>query len=84
MTGCRIGKITPKPTNVHILDIITDQNIPADRVLNAAIVHRLDTAIVCGLDRDGNEYFASSVAGGPEALWLLQRCQKRLLEGMDE
>jgi hypothetical protein len=32
------------------------------------------------MDKDGNEYFAASMADGADALWYLKRCEKTLLE----
>ena len=66
--------------NVVILNLVTRLDVPADRVLNAALEHGLDQVVISGYDKDGNEYFASSVADGGQALWLLERCKKRLLE----
>lgn len=62
---------------------ITSLDIPADRVLQAAIDEGLESVIVVGYTKDGNEFFASSIAGGPDCLWLMARFQKRLLEAVD-
>ncbi len=70
---------------VIVLDIITRLDIPAERVLNSALQHGLESVVITGYDKDGKEYFASSLADGGDALWLLKRCEKRLLEiGDDE
>lgn len=83
MTGCRIGKIKLKKSNVHILDVVTKHNIPAQRVLLSALEHGLESVVLTGYDNEGKEYFASSIADGGEALWLLKRCEKSLLEVVD-
>ena len=39
-----------------------------------------------GYAKDGSEYMASSIAGGPEVNWLLDRCKARMMafdEGED-
>ncbi len=37
--------------------------------------------VVIGYDADGSEHFASSMADGADALWLIERCKARLLKG---
>jgi len=58
---------------------ITRLDIDPDRVLSSA-VGKMDCVVICGVDKDGNEYFASSMADGADALWYLERCKKMLLE----
>jgi hypothetical protein len=58
---------------------ITRLDCPPERVLEAAI-GKVTDAIVIGWDNDGEFYFASSKAGGPEVLWLLKLAEKKLLE----
>lgn len=57
---------------------ITRLNLPPDRIINAAR-GRLDSVVVIGYDKDGGEYFATSIADGGEVLWLLERCKRALL-----
>ena len=58
---------------------ITRLDIDPDVVLKAAI-GKLERVVIAGMDKDGNEYFAASVADGADALWYLKRCEKTLLE----
>lgn len=58
---------------------ITRLDLPPDQVLEKAI-GKLDKVVVIGYESDGTEYFASSCADGGDALWLLERCKKKLLE----
>lgn len=67
--------------DVLILPVVTSLPIPVDRVLDNA--KHLETVLVVGYTKDGEEYFASSQSGGPENLWLLERCKKRLLDIID-
>lgn len=69
---------------VVILDLETRLNTPAERALNAALKHGLGSVVISGYDKDGKEYFSSSIAAGPDALWILERCKKKLLDGADE
>ena len=62
---------------------ITRLDIDPDRVLTGA-VGKLECVVVVGLGKDGEEYFASSMADGADALWYLERCKKKLLEIGDE
>lgn len=65
------------------LDNITSLDIPVDRVLRKADEADLQSVVVIGYDQNGDEYFASSVAGGPEILWALERAKLRLLRVVD-
>jgi len=56
-------------------------NLPADRILSAAIDANLSEAIVIGRDKNGDEVFMSSVADGGDVLWLLERMKLRLMTG---
>lgn len=64
---------------VVVLDMVTRLDIPAERVLQAALDAGLQSVVVVGYDADGEEYFASSFADGGDALWLLQRGSHKLL-----
>jgi len=59
---------------------ITHLDLPTDRVLEAAKGHCTDGVLVLGFDDDGELYFASSLADGGEALWLMEKAKKALLE----
>jgi hypothetical protein len=37
-----------------------------------------------GTAKDGSEYFASSLASGPETVWHLERAKLKLLRIVDE
>lgn len=58
---------------------ITKLDLPPDRILEGA-VGKLDTVLILGWDKDGNEYFARSAADGGTNLWLMERCKLRLLD----
>lgn len=58
---------------------ITKLDLPPDQILEQA-VGKLEGVIVIGFSKDESEYFASSYADGGTALWLLERCKKKLLE----
>jgi len=71
-------------SNVIYPKFITKLDLPAERVLEAAIEAGVTDVVLAGYDEDGNEYFASSVADGGTTLWLLERCKRQLLNGADE
>ncbi len=62
---------------------LTRHDIDADRVLQSP-VGTLEHAIVAGIDKDGNEYFASSYGSVAETLFILERMKKMLLETRDD
>jgi len=69
--------------NVINLNCISRLDLPADRVLESAI-EKLDKVVLIGYDKEGKEYFASSIADGGEVLWLMERMKKALLNVGEE
>lgn len=67
------------PIRVHVLDVVTRLNIPAERILQAAINNELQSCVVLGYGQGGDEYFASSIADGGDVLWLIERAKLALL-----
>lgn len=70
--------------NVVNFSGITKLDMPPDRILDAAKGKLEGGVIVIGYDTDGDEYFASSIANGPDVLWLLERMKMKLLGIVDE
>lgn len=62
----------------------TRLNIPAERVIDGAKEAGLTEVVILGYDADGNEYFASSYAGGGDVLWLMERMKLELLRAGEE
>ena len=71
------GNKQPK-AKVIPLNNVTRIDLPPERILQ--VIPELEGVVICGYTKDGSEYFASSYADGDTALWLLERCKKRLLE----
>lgn len=69
----RMGEVVP-------LDCVTKLDLNPDTVIAAALRAGLTDVVIVGYDADGDEYFASSMADGGAALWLLERCKKALLD----
>ena len=65
------------------LETVTTLDLPPERILRKADEADLAQVIVIGYDKDGNEYFASSIANGPEVVWALERTKLRLLRTAD-
>ena len=65
------------------LDTITYLDLPPDRVLQNTI-GELDSVVLMGYDKDGEEYFTSSISDGADVLWLLERCKLKLLTVMED
>lgn len=67
-------------SNVIEWNGVTSLDMPADRILENA-KGQLEGVIVIGYRTDdGSEFFASSYADGGDALWLLERAKKKLLD----
>ena len=52
---------------------------PPEKILNAAQKQNLKSVVIIGWTED-DWYFASSIAAGPEVLWLLELARKKLME----
>lgn len=63
---------------------LTKLDIPVERVLNGALDRELQSAVVVGFTQEGDLHFASSVASGAEAIFLLQRAIHNLNRMMDD
>ena len=70
-------------SNVVDLDVVTTLPIDPDRVLSRAIGN-MQRVMVIGVDKDGNEYFASSDPDGGTCIWDLERAKLKLLRVVDE
>lgn len=55
----------------------------ADNVLRHAL-GELDNVVIVGYDKDGNEFYASNIADGANALWHLQRGIHNLMTIIDK
>jgi hypothetical protein len=64
---------------VEYLNTLTYLDIPADRVLEAA-VGKLKTAVVIGYDKDDSVYIASSTGNKATIHYLAALAQKATLE----
>ena len=69
--------------NVVRLGGITKLDLDPDRVLNKA-VGKLDRVVVIGYKKDGDEYFASSIADGGTLTWLMDRTKHKLMQMIDD
>lgn len=63
---------------------ITTLDTDPQRVLDGARDAKLTEIVICGVDADGNEYFASSMADGAAAGWHLDRAKWRLMRLVDQ
>ena len=57
---------------------ITKLDLDPERVLEKA-KGRLESVVIMGYDKDGHEYFESSISNGPEVNWLIDSLKARLL-----
>ena len=66
--------------NVLILPVITSLPVPVELVLSGAMAANLDVAIVVGVDKEGQLYFASSEPDGGTVLWWMEKAKIALME----
>ena len=64
--------------NVIEFNGITKLDLDPERVLEKAR-GRLESVVIMGYDKDGHEYFGSSISNGPEVNWLIDSLKARLL-----
>ena len=57
---------------------VTRLDINADDALNGA-VGKLNNAVVLGFNKEGDFYFASSMADGGDVMWLLEVLKLKFL-----
>lgn len=70
-------------SNVVRFTGITNLDLDPNLVLQEAI-DELDGVVILGYDKDGDEYFASSIADGGEVNWILDRAKAKLINIVDE
>ena len=64
--------------DVTRLPVITTLDLNADDVLRET-VGKLKSVVIMGYTEEGVEFFASSIADGPEVNWLIDRMKTKLL-----
>lgn len=64
------------------LPVITTLDLDPDRLLQKAI-GKMQRVLIIGIDKDGEEYFASSVADGGTVLWDMERAKFKLMVEAD-
>lgn len=70
-------------SNVVQLPVVTSLDLDADLTLKN-LEGKLEGFVLAGYDKDGNEFFSSTYADGADALWLIERFKKALLEQADQ
>lgn len=66
-------------SNVVDFTGVTSLDLAPERILDQARDADLEVAIVVGVDKDGELYFASSAADGGTVLWWFEKAKKALL-----
>lgn len=64
------------------LSVVSTLPLDPDRLLQKAI-GELDRVIIIGVDKEGEEYFASSDPDGGTAIWDMERAKLKLLRLAD-
>lgn len=66
--------------DVVVLDMVTTLDIPPERIIQGAKEAKVKNVMVLGYDENDGFYFASSFSDGGDALWLMEKAKKLLLE----
>jgi hypothetical protein len=64
---------------VTVLPVVTTLDLPTERILDAAQRAELQSAVVIGVKKDGELYFASTFADGGAVLWWMEKAKQALL-----
>jgi hypothetical protein len=65
---------------VSILRVSTTLDLPAERVLNAAINANLENCVIVGFDAEGKMHFASTKGSAGFVLWAFEKAKKVLMD----
>lgn len=68
--------------NVVDLPVVTKLDLDPDRVLRK-LEGKLSRFVLVGYDKEDQEFLSSTIADGPEVLWLLERAKMQLLNIVD-
>jgi len=66
--------------NVLLFNGVTTLDFPAELMLKKAMDADLESVVILGYRKDGEGFYASSIADGGTVLWLLENCKKALLD----
>jgi len=69
--------------NVIDLPVVTTLDLNPDRVLEAS-KGKLESVVVVGYDKNGEEYFASSISDAGTVSWLMDRMKLKLMRICDD
>jgi hypothetical protein len=64
-------------------NIATTVDLPADKILEAAMGHALEDTLVIGWGADGKLYFSSTTSNVAEVIYLLEAAKFSLLKSDD-
>lgn len=70
--------------NVVTAPIVSRLDEPVERSFERAREAGLTSVVIMGYDKNGQEFFSSSIADGGAVLWLIERHKLGLLTVMDE
>lgn len=70
--------------NIVDFDGITRLDLPASKVLERALSSDLESVVIIGHTKDGDEYFAASSADGGDVVWMIERAKLKLLRTVDD
>lgn len=75
----KVTNVRPKRSNVEFFTGVTRLDFSPDMILSGAL-SVLDSVVVLGYDKDGEFFFSCSNADGADALWLMEKAKRELLD----
>lgn len=82
MPGVEQGEQEPPRNKVVVLPCTTTLDLDPDRILQAA-VGNMETVVILGYDKNGQEYFGANISDGGTVIWMMERAKLRLLRTVD-
>lgn len=77
--GLKLKRIQARKKIDSLPGIVIDKDVDTNQILAKAF-DEMDGVILAGYDKDGEFYFASSIADGGEILWLIEKLKFKLMD----
>lgn len=78
-TKCnKVDRIKAHKKIAHLPGTLLEEDGDPNHILSQAY-DEVESVVILGIGKDGDHYFASSVADGAEILWLLKKLELKLL-----
>lgn len=72
------------PNVVIMSPNVTSLDLTPARILQMAFDADLESVVVVGYDKNGNEYYAATAGDPAETIWLFERSKHRIMRNLDD